>query len=1035
MSVLVNEFCEALAIEIEEQKKKGTARWEVRHGKLMEVRGPLYVYSFVLEDPTLAGPFDDTPVRVRAANSDSSGHIVGISGTQIYVAIEANLGEYVPSAQILAQPYYLLECLSERLPTLQSALCVMPNKCLRHEPFRYSEDLTFVPSPHIQSHLDSLNVEQKIAIRRALGSEVCYIWGPPGTGKTTVVGVTIASMIQCGRTVLLTANTNVAVDQALKATLEPKEGSKLLKSTEHYREGRILRLGTPQVEEVSCDDNLNLDKIVERKSEPLREQLLKIRDDLAESESRLAKLETLKISLERWQEIQALVAQTRVLRGEIEDSLNVMSRRMSILTESLKKEQERYERAKVMSAIMRFIRGMTLTKIENSLSSLVAEYDALSDKRVQAQAMLKETTGNLDSLGKEAKQIEKEFKQASASPEALSSEIASMQTRVDGLRTQIADLEKQIEEVRQEVIDQAVLIATTLARTYTMTEVYGRRFDNLVCDEASMASIPAVFWACSLAAKSVTVAGDFHQLAPIAISRDNRVKKWLREDVYRAAGVDEEELKLVTPDSPMVMLKKQYRMQPQIRAIVSSVFYHDQLRDGIPEEPSIQTNQPCPGVYAGIYDTSTIDPWCSWTRGYSRFNLYHAVLAVRLCLIAIHDFNDIGVITPYRAQTRLIKVLVDMEPTLKGKVIVSNVHRFQGSERDLIIFDLVDSTPLRVGKLLRGRIDSKDVDDSEGARLVNVAFSRAKKKLAIIANCSFLKARLKEDWSLQKILFSKSSPLGVFAAEQLVPGYSDLAIHQAREMLWYPKTAKVAPSSLWSEDEFHSGFQRDLEGARKYAIVMSPFITRERLQTYVELFRAKLEEGIELRVVTRPPYQQGISKKNDIEELLKHLKQIGIKVDQRPSMHQKVIIIDGLVVWFGSLNPLSHKNTQELMFRLEYADFTRQVMDECGLSAPGEETAELPPAVDIEKIPPRLCINCGQPMKVICGRFGPFYKCCGRIANVKREDLKDAIVSEARVCPQCGREMEIRGSKRGLFLGCSGYRDSANQCKYTRRLC
>lgn len=136
MSILIDEFREALTAEIEEQKKKGTARWEVRSGRLIEVRGPLYVYSFVLDDPILAGTFDDVPVRVRTAHSDTSGHIVGISGTQIFVAIESDLGEYIPSAQILAQPYYLLERLSERLATLQEASCSISNKCLRRKPFQ-----------------------------------------------------------------------------------------------------------------------------------------------------------------------------------------------------------------------------------------------------------------------------------------------------------------------------------------------------------------------------------------------------------------------------------------------------------------------------------------------------------------------------------------------------------------------------------------------------------------------------------------------------------------------------------------------------------------------------------------------------------------------------------------------------------------------------------------------------------------------------------------------------------------------------------
>ena len=802
-----------------------------------------------------------------------------------------------------------------------------------------------------------------------------------------------------------------------------------------------MRLGTPQIREISEDDNLNLDKITERKSEPLREQLLKLRDQLTGIESRLATLEALKTDVGKWEEIEMLVAQEEGLRIEVENSLKVLAHKASIVTKTLQKEEKRLQRAKTMPAIVRFVQGMTLTRIENALSSLARQGDALADQDTQARAKLKGIVGNLDRLCGEARQIEGKLKQVSLSPIALEGEITSTRARIDDLRTQIADLERQIEAIRQQIINEAVLIATTLARTYTMAEVYGRQFDTVVCDEASMAPIPALFWACSRATKSVTVAGDFHQLAPIALSKDVRVKEWLRRDVYAVAGMDKGWELEQTGYSPMVMLITQYRMQPQIRAIISSVFYDNRLRDGILEEPAIKLNQPCPGVYVGVYDTAAIDPWCSWTSNYSRFNLYHAVLAVRLCQSAIRDFQaeDIGVITPYKAQTRLIKVLVDMDSALRDKVTVSNVHRFQGRESDLIILDLVDSTGLRVGKLLKGRIESKDVDESGGARLINVACSRAKKKLAIIANLSFLKPRLDKNWSIYKVLFGEDdkSNLPIFPAEQLLPGYSDPAVRQAQEALWPQETMTGAASSLWTEDIFHSGLRRDLENSKRYAIIMSPFITRERLQTYIDLFRPKVEQGIKLEVITRPPYQQGMSDKNGIEKMLSYLAQIGIKVTPRPSMHQKVIVIDGQVVWFGSLNPLSHRNTQELMFRLENEDFTKQVMKECGLHAPGDEGEGLVPAIDITKIPPRLCSSCGRNMKVIPrGRFGPFYKCekCNSTANVRRDDLKQAIVPEARICPKCGREMEIRQSRTGVFLGCSGYNDKENQCRYTRPL-
>ena len=171
--------------------------------------------------------------------------------------------------------------------------------------------------------------------------------------------------------------------------------------------------------------------------------------------------------------------------------------------------------------------------------------------------------------------------------------------------------------------------------------------------------------------------------------------------------------------------------------------------------------------------------------------------------------------------------------------------------------------------------------------------------------------------------------------------------------------------------------------------------------------------------------------------MLSYLAQIGIKVTQKPSMHQKVIVIDGRVVWFGSLNPLSHRNTQELMFRLENEVFTERVMKECGLQAPGNEGEVSVSAIDTTKIPPRLCSGCGREMKVIPrGRYGPFYKCerCNLTANVKRDDLIRVIRPEVKICPKCRREMELRWSPRGVFLGCSGYGDKENQCRYTRSL-
>jgi DNA replication ATP-dependent helicase Dna2 len=65
-----------------------------------------------------------------------------------------------------------------------------------------------------------LNTSQKEAIEKALNQKVTFFWGPPGTGKTKTMGALAASLIQNGKRVLLTALSNMALDQLLLSTLE-----------------------------------------------------------------------------------------------------------------------------------------------------------------------------------------------------------------------------------------------------------------------------------------------------------------------------------------------------------------------------------------------------------------------------------------------------------------------------------------------------------------------------------------------------------------------------------------------------------------------------------------------------------------------------------------------------------------------------------------------------------------------------------------------------------------------------------------------
>jgi len=61
---------------------------------------------------------------------------------------------------------------------------------------------------------DTLNISQKVALERALKDKLTLIQGPPGTGKTKVLTSIIASLVARKHRVLMTADSNTAVDLA-----------------------------------------------------------------------------------------------------------------------------------------------------------------------------------------------------------------------------------------------------------------------------------------------------------------------------------------------------------------------------------------------------------------------------------------------------------------------------------------------------------------------------------------------------------------------------------------------------------------------------------------------------------------------------------------------------------------------------------------------------------------------------------------------------------------------------------------------------
>ncbi|KZT10828.1 RdRP-domain-containing protein [Laetiporus sulphureus 93-53] len=92
----------------------------------------------------------------------------------------------------------------------------------------------------LDEDLPSLNDSQKAAVRAAGSSTLALIWGPPGTGKTTVVVQILIHFIKSspGTKILMTASTHNAVDNVLERFLVENGANGLL------AQDQILRVAT-----------------------------------------------------------------------------------------------------------------------------------------------------------------------------------------------------------------------------------------------------------------------------------------------------------------------------------------------------------------------------------------------------------------------------------------------------------------------------------------------------------------------------------------------------------------------------------------------------------------------------------------------------------------------------------------------------------------------------------------------------------------------------------------------------------------------
>lgn len=1024
---LISEFQTALNEEIECIKKQGGG-FEVRarSGELEAKRGNYYFYVFLL-DTVIDFP-DDTQVEVRYGAKISRGFIVSIERLQLSLVLEHHIGDKVADASIAFKPYYLLEILRDRLKEVQvnynlaKIVFGLKNGTI-------GEDDSFSTSRQ-------LTQSQQKAIAKCLGSQVSFIWGPPGTGKTHTLAALVEILFARGKTLAILSHTNIAIDNAMEKI------AGYLKNHLDYKKGKVLRFGQPHLKDLfERFPEIDLQHWVELRSKELFTERTKLEKELEKLEITILKLD----STSTRQMVEDVEKKVKLLR-DLKQKLKTKKQDRDNLTaslknseEKLKKLRERLDKAKTMSPLLRFLTGNNLKKMKNLEEELSSEIEQFKVSIRNLNNKISLLSSNIKNITAEVEKSKKEFlgqtNLKDISLEKLEAEIVSKRKEIDQFKSRIQRIDNKIARLEDNLLQEACIIGTTLTKGFTKEGMFTRRFDVVIVDEASMAPLPALFFVSGLATERVVVIGDFRQLPPIAQAETQAVRKWLKTDVFEANGitrtVDEGE-----QDSRLSQLIEQYRMHPNISQLINKFVYGGRLKNiekkGAEEklESKVINSVPFSGNSLILCDTSSFDPWCSMNSTYSRFNPYEARLSIYLAKQAFDaGVERIGIITPYRAQVNLLTKMLWDEALEESPIDVLSVHRSQGREKDVIIFSLTEGRGAPIGRLNNGKFGS------EAMKVINVAISRARSKLIIVGNFRHLLSKLNDQTTLKLMLnFVKRQYPTVNAAEILthVVDSSHESVIEANTTTRYKQTHVFYPKAI-----FYKRFYDDLENhCRNDLVIFSPLVTRQRVEEMAVRFRRLVNKGVSILVFTLPlsRYQSFLSKRK--YEALKLLKEIGVSVYERTKMNETFAVIDKSIYWYGNLNIFSQENQREMMARVVGQNAAKELLRLFKVDEIQRDEEFKKKASNIKY---RFCPKCGSPMVVKRGPYGIFLSCsrypdCKSTMEPDRYIIEQIYGKEYFICDKCGAEMEIKQawkSRKGKrFLGCSRY----PECKFTRPL-
>lgn len=294
---------------------------------------------------------------------------------------------------------------------------------------------------------------------------------------------------------------------------------------------------------------------------------------------------------------------------------------------------------------------------------------------------------------------------------------------------------KQNYALNEIVLESVDLVGATCIGINSQKRFADLSYDVTIIDEAGQIQVHNALVPMSVSNKLIML-GDHKQIPPvtdeelISLCEENNVDpELLNKSLFEKMYDD-------MPESNKLMLDTQYRMPAEIAEIISQWFYGGNYLSA-----DFKKNTKSELPFLSRHPLVVIDT----SKEKARFELKSpeggssnkleataiAELVERITQNPEIDLNQIGIISAYKAQVKLIKdkLMSFLEKDIVNEM-VATLDSYQGQERDIIIYSFTKSS--------KRSPQYKRIGFLNEIRRLNVALSRCKKNLILVGDMDFL---------------------------------------------------------------------------------------------------------------------------------------------------------------------------------------------------------------------------------------------------------------------------------------------------------